>query len=165
MSEEQMNDSTFSRLFIVMIISISVLSAVLMVLASVASSDVNARLDLQNEAENSDAIASRIKPVGQFSAESAVVAEAVPVETVTLSGEQAYASCAACHAQGIAGAPQVGSSEAWTARIKQGIDILYDRAINGYTGATGFMPAKGGNIALSDDSVKAAVDYMVDQSK
>jgi cytochrome c5 len=38
---------------------------------------------------------------------------------------------------------------------------LYNNAINGI----GVMPAKGGLMSLSDDDVKLAVDYMIDQSK
>lgn len=162
MSEEQMNDPTFSRLFIIMIVAMSVLTILLMVLASFAADDVNSKLDARSEIENSNAIAERIAPVGRFSAESTV---AIPVVAEVLTGEQAYASCAACHAAGIAGAPQLGSPEAWSARIGKGIDALYSNAINGYNGEAGYMPAKGGNISLSDESVKAAVDYMVAEAK
>jgi len=34
-----------------------------------------------------------------------------------------------------------------------------------FTGAKGMMPARGGSTTLSDDDVKAAVDFMVAQSK
>jgi len=163
MSEEQMNDSTFSRLFIILILVMTVLTAIIMVLASMAASDVNARIDERSEIENSAAIEDRISPVGQFATE--VAAAAPVVEAVTLTGADAYASCAACHATGIAGAPTTGDSAVWSARIAQGIDTLYDHAINGFTGSGGLMPAKGGNTALSDDSVRAAVDYMVEQSQ
>lgn len=162
MSEQQMNDNTFNRLFIIMIIAMTALTIIIMILASLASSEVNAKLDEVSEAENSPAIAERIAPVGTFNAETVTAA---PVEDVVLSGEEAYSSCAACHGQGVAGAPQVGVAELWTARIAQGIDTLYDHAINGYTGSAGLMPAKGGNMALTDDSVKAAVDYMLEQSQ
>ena len=69
--------------------------------------------------------------------------------------------CAACHAGGIAGAPKVGDKAGWKARIAQGDATLYEHAIKGIRG----MPAKGGNPALSDAEVKAAVDLMVAQSK
>lgn len=163
MSEEQMNDSTFSRLFIIMILVMTVLTALLMVLASLAASEVNAKIDERSDYENSNSIAARIAPVGQFASD---VVEAAPIaEPVLLSGEEAYSSCAACHAAGIAGAPKTGDPSAWTARIGQGIETLYDHAINGFQGAAGVMPAKGGNIALTDDSVRAAVDYMLENSQ
>lgn len=82
-------------------------------------------------------------------------------------GKKTYDSiCFACHAQGLAGAPKLGDKDGWIARIAQGNDTLYSNAINGYTGASGsMMPAKGGNAALADDDVKAAVDYMVAESQ
>ena len=82
-------------------------------------------------------------------------------------GKETYDGiCFACHGQGLAGAPKLGDKEAWTARIAQGNDVLYDHSINGYTGASGsMMPPKGGNAALADDDVKAAVDYMVAESQ
>jgi len=166
MSEEQMNDSTFGRLFIIMIIVMTVLTIIIMVLASYMASDVNDRLDQRKDVENSQAIADRIAPVGEL-ANGSVDSPSPSVQTaepVTLSGEEAYVNCAACHASGIAGAPATGDAAAWSNRLTQGIDTLYDHAINGFTGTTGIMPARGGS-SLSDDSVKAAVDYMVSKSK
>jgi cytochrome c5 len=79
-----------------------------------------------------------------------------------MSGEEVYnKACATCHTSGVADAPKTGDMEAWKDRIAQGTDTLYDHAINGYEG----MPAKGGDSSLTDDQVKAAVDYMLGQSK
>lgn len=69
-------------------------------------------------------------------------------------------ACIACHGAGIAGAPKLGDKAAWTARLAQGNPVLYEHAIKGFQGKTGFMPPKGG-AAVSDGEVKAAVDYMV----
>ena len=81
-------------------------------------------------------------------------------------GETTYKqACAACHAAGVAGAPKVGDKANWAPRITQGNEILYTHAIKGYKGKIGFMPAKGGFVAMSDANVKAAVDYMVAASK
>ena len=66
-----------------------------------------------------------------------------------------------CHAAGVAGAPKPGDKADWGPRIAQGKDTLYKHAIEGYTGAKGMMPARGGNTKMSDEDVKAAVDYMV----
>ena len=75
-------------------------------------------------------------------------------------------SCQACHATGLAGAPVIGNRNAWQARIAQGKAILYQHAMNGFIGPAGTeMPARGGNDALSDSEVKAAVDYMVAASQ
>ena len=65
-----------------------------------------------------------------------------------------------CHGSGMGGAPKFGDAAAWEARIAKGIDVLYANAINGFRGK-GIMPPRGGNKNLTDDEVKAAVDYMV----
>jgi len=70
-------------------------------------------------------------------------------------------ACAVCHAAGIAGAPKLGDKAAWAARIAAGNDSLYTTAIKG----KGAMPAKGGRADISDDDIKAIVDYMVAKSK
>lgn len=77
-------------------------------------------------------------------------------------GESIYTSkCIACHGAGIAGAPKLGDKAAWDARIAKGNAVLSQHAIEGFKGATGFMPAKGGYMTLSDDEVSLAVQYMV----
>ncbi|MFK8014421.1 MAG: cytochrome c5 family protein [Gammaproteobacteria bacterium] len=82
------------------------------------------------------------------------------------SGDAVYnMACTACHTAGIAGAPKVGDPDAWSARIAQGIDVLYEHAIQGYQGDAGIMPAKGGITSLTDGEVQAAVDLMVAQSQ
>jgi cytochrome c5 len=81
-------------------------------------------------------------------------------------GEDTYKkTCFACHDAGVAGAPKLGDKAAWGTRIAQGNDILYTHSIKGFQGKAGMMPPKGGNMTLSDADVKAAVDYMVAQSK
>lgn len=74
-------------------------------------------------------------------------------------------TCAMCHAAGVAGAPKPGDKADWGPRIAQGNETLYKHAIEGFTGAKGMMPARGGGATLSDDEVKAAVDHMVALSK
>lgn len=73
--------------------------------------------------------------------------------------------CAMCHAVGAAGAPKPGDKADWGPRIAQGNDVLYKHALEGFTGAKGQMPSRGANAALTDDEVKAAVNYMADQAR
>lgn len=73
--------------------------------------------------------------------------------------------CAPCHASGVAGAPKVGDKVAWQGRIKKGEEAMAALAIKGFQGSSGFMPAKGGNSALTDEEVTSATIYMVEQSK
>jgi cytochrome c5 len=81
------------------------------------------------------------------------------------TGKKIYeAACQACHTPGIAGAPKFGDKSAWADRIKQGNKVLYEHAIKGFQGKTGFMPPKGGSTA-SDEEVRAAVDYMAAAAK
>ncbi|MCW9023678.1 MAG: c-type cytochrome [Gammaproteobacteria bacterium] len=82
------------------------------------------------------------------------------------AGQKTYQmACFACHGTGAAGAPKVGDKAAWKDRIAQGMATLEKHALKGYKGKTGFMPPKGGRADISDDDVKAAITYMVGQSK
>ncbi len=87
-------------------------------------------------------------------------------ETASIDGKSVYnKTCSMCHAAGVAGAPKPGDKENWAPRIAQGTETLYKHSIEGYTGNSGMMPARGGNPKLTDDEMKAAVDFMVAQSK
>jgi len=77
-------------------------------------------------------------------------------------GKKVYdTTCMVCHASGVAGAPKYGDKAAWAPRLKAGVDALYASALKGKAA----MPPKGGNSALADADVKAAVDYMVAAAK
>ena len=123
----------------------------------------------------------RIKPVGQVAIAGAdntglrapgsgsgapAPAEAPAQIAADMSGEEVYnTACSACHAAGIAGAPKFGDAAAWAPRIGQGMDTMVGHAINGFQGKAGYMPPKGGRTDLSDEAVRSAVEYMVDNSK
>lgn len=93
---------------------------------------------------------------------AALEAVSPPSVADLVHGQSIYRqACAFCHDKGVAGAPRTGDAIAWNARIAQGMDTLYVVAIKG----KGAMPAKGGNPALSETDVRAAVDFMVAQSR
>ena len=86
---------------------------------------------------------------------------AAAVSTTVLGGAEVYKStCAACHQQGIGGAPKFGDKAAWAPRLAQGAATLHQHALAGLTGKAGVMPAKGGRPDLADQSVINAVDYL-----
>jgi len=138
--------------------------------------------DQDSPAFSDEAVAKRLKPVGELALASdspqpdmkpgavaappADVAVASADSAPTAAGPEKIqaiytASCAACHATGAAGAPKLGDNAAWAPRIKAGNETLYNSALKGKNA----MPPKGGNTSLSDADVKAVVDYMVSQSK
>ncbi len=83
-----------------------------------------------------------------------------------MPGEEVFnTTCTACHGTGLAGAPKFGDKSAWAPRIAEGIDTLHQHALQGFTGKSGVMPAKGGMTSVTDASIMAAVDYMVSKSK
>ncbi len=94
------------------------------------------------------------KPAGEVAA--------VAPEPDLARGQQVYRqACAFCHDKGAAGAPKLGDAAAWGPRLALGTDALHAAALRG----KGAMPAKGGNPSLADADVKAAVDYLVAQSR
>ena len=70
-------------------------------------------------------------------------------------------ACVACHVAGVANAPKLGDKAAWAPRIGTGIDALVKSVIGG----KGAMPPKAGNPSLTDAEIRAAVEYMVGESK
>lgn len=105
-------------------------------------------------------------PVVPEAAAPAAAPVAEPAVAENTHGKSVFNNtCAMCHASGAAGAPKPGDQADWAPRIAQGMDVLYKHAIEGFTGAKGVMPARGGAATLSDDDVKAAVDHMVALSK
>lgn len=113
---------------------------------------------------SAEGVAERIKPVGDVCLEgsSCAAAPVAAVASAPRSGEEVYnGSCVTCHGAGVAGAPKFGDAAAWGPRIAQGADTLYTHALNGFNA----MPAKGLCMTCSDDEVKAAVDYMANNSK
>lgn len=70
-------------------------------------------------------------------------------------------ACQMCHAAGVAGAPITGDEGAWAGRVSTGRDMLVTHAVQGI----GAMPAKGGQLQLSDEEVASAVDYMIQLSQ
>lgn len=89
-------------------------------------------------------------------------AKPAPMADSSGKGESIYKqSCAVCHAAGVAGAPKLTDRAAWVPRIAKGMEAMYASATKG----KGAMPAKGGNPSLSEADVKAAVDYMVAQTR
>ncbi|MGE5471715.1 MAG: c-type cytochrome [Bacteroidota bacterium] len=65
--------------------------------------------------------------------------------------------CQECHATGKNGSPKIGDVEAWTPRLKNGVEPLVKSAINGHNA----MPARGGMANLSDAEMRSAVEVMI----
>jgi len=186
MSEHDSEHSSFiktpKQLIAVILLAFIVPIAVISVLASLAFHGM--RPDAT--AFTDEAVAKRLKPVGDVvvdpnapavevaaaSASPGAAAAAAPAAGPTAAakgaagdaakGKTVYdASCVACHAAGVAGAPKTGDKAAWAPRLKQGIPALTESVLKG----KGAMPPKGGNTALSDADIKAAVDFLVNQAK
>lgn len=100
----------------------------------------------------------RIQPVARVEMQKAVPKSDGKPRT----GEMVYNTiCKACHETGVAGAPKTGDKTAWAPRLGTGIAALLTSATNG----KGAMPARGGAADLTDDELKAAVEYLTGKAK
>lgn len=111
----------------------------------------------------------RIAPVGAVrygnegaaalaEAQAAAAAAAAPAGPVEVNGESVYNGlCMACHGTGVSDAPIPGSEQMAARETEKGMDGLVQNAINGLNA----MPARGGNPALTDEQIQAAVEFML----
>ncbi len=105
---------------------------------------------------SADDVESRIAPVAK------IEMQAGGGNSGPKDGKTVYNTvCAGCHGAGVLGAPKFGDKAAWAPRIAQGMPTLVSHAINGIRA----MPPRGGSAGLTDDEVKAGVEYMVNGSK
>ena len=113
-------------------------------------------VDMNSAAMSPDAVAKRLKPVGNLTfADAGGDAAKAPK-----SGEEVYKSvCTACHSSGAAGAPKLGDKSDWAPRLKAGQKTLLNSALKG----KGAMPPRGGADS-SDLEVERAVVYMANQA-
>lgn len=123
-------------------------------------------------AETVDDIAMRLKPVvtledirsGKSSSMAAGGGSGTTVaaaDNASKTPEQLYqGACFACHGTGAAGAPKLGDAAAWSERGAKGLDALVSSAVSGI----GAMPPRGGS-AYDDDQIRAAVEYLLNNSK
>jgi len=70
--------------------------------------------------------------------------------------------CSVCHGSGLMGAPKIGDGGAWQGRLQKAgsIDALAESAEHG----KGNMPPRGGQSSLTEDDLKAAIQYMLSKS-
>jgi cytochrome c5 len=116
------------------------------------------QVDSTSVAMQEDAIAKRLKPVGDVSIATSAATTGSPAD----KGKALYDQvCVACHGAGLAGAPKTGDKAAWGPRIAKGKSALYTSALKGKNA----MPPKGGAMSTADADIKAAVDYLVGQVK
>jgi len=104
-----------------------------------------------------ESISARVRPVAE---EGFVLVDANAPRVLQAGGAVYAATCAACHDSGMAGAPKIGDSAGWSARLAQGYDKVLKHAIEGIRA----MPAKGGNPDLDDIEVARAVVFMTNKS-
>lgn len=162
-----MTDNQFVKTFSKMIFFLVILTIVLIILGTLIGSSIDNKLRAQTQEYTQQVIASRTIPTGQLN-----VGELQPDAESNQSANQLVAidnvgkavydkACFVCHATGLTGAPLPGDIDNWNPRIRKGIETLYSNAINGYQGTVGIMPPKGGNLLLTDEEVKEAVNYLV----
>jgi cytochrome c5 len=123
-----------------------------------SSNDDSASKDFQVDS----ATIERIKQIGEVRIDSNIAVSSTDISNQSeRTGEQVYSKCQSCHDSGIMDAPKFGSLEDWAPRIEHGIDNLLMVAITGKGG----MPPKGTCMDCSDNELKSAIQYMIDNAK
>jgi cytochrome c5 len=165
------HDKKFFDTFMLVLGILIGIAVVLYVLARIIAANTQEKHVITDPA-NQAVVAERIAPVakvaiaGQDNSALAPVQAAAAAPAAELGGEEVFnMACMACHGAGVAGAPKMGDKAAWGPRIAKGAETLHKHAIEGFQGAAGFMPPKGGRMDLADKSIINAVDFMLTGSK
>jgi cytochrome c5 len=125
-------------------------------MAKLTDAEIKRAIEYMFNAGKQAAPASAAAPV------TVATAPPVPSKVDAGAGKKLYdTACLACHAAGVAGAPKLGDKAAWAARASVGVDGLTASVIKG----KGAMPPRGAAAAASDAEIRAAVEYMLAQSK
>lgn len=89
----------------------------------------------------------------------AAIAVMTAAQAFAANGQDVYdKNCAICHNNL---KPKINDKAAWDPLLKQGEDALVAAVIQG----KGTMPPRGGKPGLSDDDIKAAVEYIESKVK
>ncbi len=114
------------------------------------------------QATTDEAIAERLKPVGEV---CIMGEECKGVGSVAVAAGGARSTddiiakhCNACHGAGVLGAPKIGDTAAWKERADHqgGLDGILAKAISGINA----MPPKGTCADCSDDELRDAIKKM-----
>ena len=168
-------DTHFVNVFSMVIGLLMAVAIGLFALARIVASHTQERQVL-TEADYAKNVALRLAPpsqeavAGQDNSALAIKAPATAAAgsavAIPKNGTELFEqTCSACHGQGIGGAPRAGDKAAWGPRIAKGKSVLYQHALEGFTGTAGVMPAKGGRTDVPDDLVKQAVDHMMQMAQ
>lgn len=144
---------TPKQLIIVILLAFLVPVILIVMLSQLVTTGFDASKN--NPALSDEAIARRLKPVGDVE----VVDASAP--KVDKTGKEIVAAvCGACHATGALNAPKIGDNAAWGKLIAAGLPRITQDAIKGIRQ----MPARGGSPDLSDIEIERAIVYMANQS-
>ena len=161
---DQQEDRAFLRQFAGIIAGFVLLTVALIFLARYMQPDPDA------DANPSQKILAekRIAPVGAvrsgeegaaaLAEAQAAAVEAAPATAVELDGGAVYGGlCKTCHDTGVAEAPIAGSDQMAARLQEKGLETLVSNALNGLNA----MPPRGGNPTLTDEQIRAAVEFML----
>jgi cytochrome c5 len=161
----QSENHKFVRVFGGIIVALVLLTVVLIFVAR------SLQLEPDMDANPSQRVLAeqRIKPIAsvRVGAEGAAALAEVheanapaPADGVAaeVDGKQVYNGlCATCHESGLAGAPMAGSDQMALLLGEKGLDTMVMNAINGIN----IMPPRGGNPGLTDEQIRAAIEFML----
>ena len=159
-------DHAFLRTFSTIILGLVLLTAVIVILArsltTAVDGDANPSQQTNIEQRLKPVAAVRVGAEGAAAIAAAEQAQAMPAPAestaAAVDGQQVYGSvCTACHAAGVAGAPMPGSEVMAQRLAEKGLDGLVASAITGIN----VMPPRGGRPDLSDEQIRAAIEFML----